>query len=474
MRRGSLVFPLILVLIGTLFLINNLNPGIPVFEIAGRYWPFLLIGWGVLRGAEVLYIHARNRPLPIAGMSGGEWALVIFLMIVGTGIAGVNNLKQHFPTGRITMRGLEMFGEPYDYPVSGSIPIDKASRLVVENLRGNVRIVGGNTTEIKVTGRNTIRAFGETEAKKLSEQMPFELLSQNNQIVLRTNQERLTGEGRVASDLDITVPKNLLISCRGRHGDFDITDITGNVEINSENAGVRLHEIGGDIQLDLRRSDIVRATNIKGNIEIKGRGDDLELENIEGQVSVLATYSGDIHFRNLAKPVRYESSNSTLTAAKVPGYIRMTRGELTGNSVTGPLTVQSRLKDVRLSDFTDTVEIDVDRGDIELRPGKLPLAKVDVRTRNGDIELALPESARFNLDAKTDRGELDNSFGGSIQQESHDRGGTMRSSNGQGPVLKVHTDRGKIFVRKAGSNDKDWDMGVTLPPRPPNPPQPVQ
>lgn len=472
MRRGSLVFPLILVLIGALFLIANLNPGLPVFQIVGKYWPFLLIGWGLLRSAELLYTYLQSRPLPIAGLSGGEWFIVFFLVIIGGGIAGFSRFSHHFPPGRITMRGLDMFGEPYDYTISGSAQAGTATRLVIENLRGNARVVAGNTTEVQVTGRNTVRAYSEVEAKRLNDQMPFEVVNQGGQILIRTNHERATGEGRVSSDLDITVPKNFSIECRGRYGDFDVTGVTGTVDVDSDNAGIRLQEIGGNIRIDLRRSDIVRATNIKGNIEIKGRGDDLELENVEGQVTVLASYAGDIQFRNLSKPVRYEGSNSNLSADRVPGFIRMSRAEFIGSQVVGPIRIKSRTKDVRLSEFTNAVEVELDRGDVELRPGKLPLAKIDVRTHNGDIDLALPDGAKFDLNARTNKGETDNSFGGSIRAESEGRGGTMRQSTGQGPLITLNTDRGQLTVRKASADDADWEISDAPSPKPPKVPKP--
>ncbi len=477
MRKGSFVLPVVLILLGALFLISNLYPGFQVFDLLGHYWPFLLIGWGVLRGGEVLYTYSRNQPLPVSGVTGGEWLLIVLLMIIGSGSVGFNRFRNQFSDGRITLRGLEMFGEPFDYPLSGAVKTEGKQRLVVENLRGNVRIVGGNVSEITVTGRNTIRAFSEEEAQKLHNQAQFELVEQGDQVIVRTNQERLSGDGRIASDLDITVPKNFAILCRGRRGDFDVSEVSGQVEINSENAGVRLHEIGNKILIDLKRSDIVRATNIKGDIEIKGRGDDLELENVGGQVTVLATYSGNIHFRNLANPVRYESSNSNFSAKKVPGFIRMTRGELTGNDITGPLEIHSRLKDIQLSNFSDTINIDVDRGDIELKPHNTPLSKMDVKTRNGDIALVFPEAARFQLDAETLRGEIDNSYGKSIQENQEKRGGTLKSTDSQGVAINARTDRGRVSIRKAGRDDQDWDTGKTLPPRPPAPPKapsPVQ
>ena len=60
MRRRSVTGPLLLLIVGALFLWNNLHPETPVFELIARYWPFLLIGWGVLRLVEALAGEGRG------------------------------------------------------------------------------------------------------------------------------------------------------------------------------------------------------------------------------------------------------------------------------------------------------------------------------------------------------------------------------------------------------------------------------
>ena len=95
------------------------------------------------------------------------------------------------------------------------------------------------------------------------------------------------------------------IEAHGRYGDFDITDIGGNVEIVSDNAGVRLQNIGGDVA---RRPAAQRRGSrggVKGAFDLKGRGSDIDLQNMEGQVTITGAYSGVIQFRNLAKPLRF-------------------------------------------------------------------------------------------------------------------------------------------------------------------------
>lgn len=470
MKRTSLVAPLILILIGGLFLLNNLRPELPLLELAGRYWPFLLIGWGVLRLAEILAWAAQSRPMPARGISGGEWALVVLICLIGSGLFFARRVSADWPQGRITMRGIEVFGEAYDFPLEAHKPVGKSPRLVVENLRGNARIVGGDGEEVKVTGRKTIRALQQSDADKVHEMTPLEIVVQGDQVIVRTNQERASGERRVSIDLEIAVPRAASVACRGRYGDFDVSEIAGNVEVDSDNAGVRVQNIGGGLRVELRRSDIVRAIGVKGSVDLKGRGQDVELENIGGAVTVNASYSGELQFRNLAKSLRFESSQTDLSIERLPGQLRIGRGDIHGSQLVGPVRLTARSKDVQFSDFTQTLEISLERGDIDLRPGRLPLAKTDVKTRSGDIELALPDAARFDLRASTNRGEVRNDFGAPLKEESEGRGASLRGLVGQGPTLTATTDRGVVTVRKSTAAD----MVPPEAPEPPKPPKPLQ
>ena len=55
--RRSFTGPLLLLIIGSLFLWRNLHPDTPVFDLLAQYWPFVLIAWGFIRLIEVLIWH---------------------------------------------------------------------------------------------------------------------------------------------------------------------------------------------------------------------------------------------------------------------------------------------------------------------------------------------------------------------------------------------------------------------------------
>ena len=79
MRRHSFTGPLLLVIIGGLFLWHNVHPEAPIFDLVALYWPYALIAWGVLRLIEVV----ASRGGRYAGLSGGEIALIGVLSMQG-------------------------------------------------------------------------------------------------------------------------------------------------------------------------------------------------------------------------------------------------------------------------------------------------------------------------------------------------------------------------------------------------------
>jgi Putative adhesin len=445
MKMRSIVGPLVLIALGTIFLFNNIYPDLNLFTLFAKYWPFLLIGLGVLRLLEVLAYAARSKPLPSQGLSGGEIFLIVLICIAGTLFY---EARRHAGPFRISRRTMEFLGESFDYPVSQQKAIGEKSRILFDNVRGNVRVSGADAPEIRISGRKTIRAYNKADADKANEQCPLEVIVQGDRVIVRTNQEKVSEDRRVTSDLEVSVPRGASIEGRGRLGDFDITGIAGGVELASDNAGVRLNKIGGNAKVDVKRSDIVRAVDIKGMVEVLGRGGDLELENIDGPVSVNGAFAGNLEFKNLAKPIHFSSRNTDFRVERLPGRISMDLAALSGVNLVGPITLTTKSKDVKIEEFTQSLQVDLERGDIELRPHDVPLAKIDARCRNGgNIELALPPQGKFELVASTDKGEVRNDYGSMVKVDTEGRSATMKASMG-GPSIQVSTARGTVTVRK--------------------------
>ncbi len=455
-RRGSLVGPIILVVLGALFLANNLRPELSLWDMAARYWPFLLIFWGAARLVEYVVGRASGRPIART-LTGGEVFLVVLICVAGNAMFGF--ARGDWQPLRITSRGLEWFGESHQFTFEQTREFPADATLVIENQQGNVRVMGMDTKELRIVGRKNIRALSRSRAERYDSDTPLEVREEKGRIYVRTNQDRLRRDSRISTDMEVTLPATASVAMEGRYGDWDVKDVAGPVTVNSNNAGVRLSNIAKDARVTLARSDIVRASQMKGGVEISGRGQEIELEKIAGAVSITGEYSGMIRLQELSKPLRFSSSRTQLSLEKLPGRMEMDSGMLALEEVVGPIKLnltgrQRSGKDIRIEDFSKDLEITGGGSDVELRTTKLPLANIHADLRGGDIQLEVPGGAQFTIQAETAHGKVENDFGGAIKVEERGKSGAEMRGGSGGSQVRLVTGRGDITLKKAGAAPK--------------------
>ena len=463
MRRRSLTGPLLLLFVGAFFLWRNLHPETQIFELVSLYWPFLLIAWGLMRLVEVLVWSRQGYR---SGLSGGEVVLIVFLCIAGSGI-----WQAHRNGLNIIANGVELWGQQFDYPISVSAPAAGMKRIVFENPRGNIKVTGGDAQTVEVTGQETIRSYGRQEADRTHEATPVEIVTEGDHLLVRTNQDRAPTNQRASDDLEVAIPKGMAVEARAGTGDFEIGDVAGDVDLTVDHGDVRLSGVGGNAHLEVAHSELIRASGVKGSIELQGSGSDIDFENVSGQVTVTGEYRGTLDFKNLAKPLQYEGTRNTevhLEAA--PGRVSMDLSQFSAKDIVGPVRLVTGSRDVKVEQFTVSMDLQTERGDVQLTPGKAPMPSIDARSSNGKIDLVLPPKATFNLQATAETGDAINDFGPPIEKEVSGRTATLRGKVGEGPTIRLTTERGWISVRKEGSvsslpNDDD-------PPPMPKPPAP--
>jgi DUF4097 and DUF4098 domain-containing protein YvlB len=452
--RGSVTGPLVLILLGFVFLVRAISPDFRITDLIARYWPYALILWGVIAFLEVCIRFRGNGPIPRNGIPGGGWVVVVFVALVGSSLYEFqrpdNWLRQvGFESG------LETFGETHEYPVSEiTRTVGAAPRIIIEDFRGDVKISGTDGTGLSLTGQKNIGSFDRRDADKADSQSPVEVLTAGNTVTIRCHQDRLGTHTSVSTNLDLDVPKGASIEASDSRGSIDISSVSGDVELNGGNIDeIQLDDVGGNIKVDTRGTHSIRCSNVKGTIDLHGRGTDVELENIAGQVTLGGDYTGTVSLRALAKPVRLESMRTQLDARQVTGYIRLDRGSLDAKDLVGPVKLSTHATDVTLAGFTDALDLDVDRGDIELRPEHSAMGRIAVHARSGNIELAVTPTAHFALNADTENGEIDNQLGDGLKESSEGRGARLEGSVGSGPDVNLVTQHGSITVRKATSEE---------------------
>jgi hypothetical protein len=447
MKRGSFVTPLLLILIGVLFLLKNLNPELRIFQFIFDWWPFLLIGWGGLRLLEICIAYFRGAPLPVAGISGGEWTLVVILTLVGSSVWGIQRFSRG-DSGWLRVGDIEFFHQTFDYPMDPATQTASATpRIVIENLRGSIRVIGADAQEVRLTGRKSIRANGSREADAANDSTRLDFTSTGDIVTLRTGHENAR-DARVRSSLELVVPRGASIEARGRDLDIDIADVNGSVDIDCDKAGVRLQNIGGKVRSELRGSDTIRGFDIRGDVELKGRGRDIELENVAGQVTINGSYSGETSLRRIARPVRFDSTVTNVRMDGLPGEMRLTLNQLSLENAAGPIEVRTKSKDVELAGINGAIKVTTERGDVAIRHSTAPSNPIEVEVQSGNIDFALPPASSFNLRAETARGVVVNDFNPALKEEASERGAVLSGILGAGPEVRLKTGRGEVSIRK--------------------------
>src|SRR5215471_2087429 len=138
--RRSLAGPLILILIGVMFLLRNVGVHIPVWHFFGRFWPVLIILWGVI--ALIEHFTALKQGYRTRGLGAGGVLLLIFIVIVG--------LAAHH-SGDVNWEGMRdqmqidddfggMFGTAYTFEdtLEQQFPADGNLRIVCD--RGAITV----------------------------------------------------------------------------------------------------------------------------------------------------------------------------------------------------------------------------------------------------------------------------------------------------------------------------------------------
>src|SRR5438067_8525532 len=111
---GSIFWALILMVAGGLLLARNLGYGIPLWTGIARYWPTVLIGWGVFKLVD--YFRFRQSGVVRPLFSAGEVVLLILIIFTGSAItiaANITDLRDIFHVGNIDI--WDITGNSFEY-----------------------------------------------------------------------------------------------------------------------------------------------------------------------------------------------------------------------------------------------------------------------------------------------------------------------------------------------------------------------
>ena len=448
-HRGSIFWALTLIGLGVLFLYQNFNPAVRPWHLIAKYWPVLIIFWGISKLID--YFQARSHPetAPRSLFSAGEVLLLIILLIMGT-ILSKTLLRPwgEWPSimGMTDQQFAEIFFNSYTFTKKVSQDVQGSPHFLIVNRRGNVDIRNSNQQNIGAVIQETIWAENESTARKIADQLQFHITPNGGQYELGSNLDALPHSGRtIRLDMVVTVPQSTTTEVTDDEGDIDIRGLKGDQTLTTRRGDVHASDIAGVLRVH-QAGGATSARKIAGSVEIEGRGGDIAVRNVTGSVTVEGNFSGSTQFEDIAQTLRYNSSRTSLTTQKLIGNLSMDMGNLTANGVGGPFELSTRDKDILLENFAYNVKIVNTNGDVHLQTTTPPTHPIEVDLKKGDITLSLPAASNFQVEAVSHNGDVSCEFPGLRVSKEPPIPGISGTYGKNGPMIKLSSSYGAIHL----------------------------
>ena len=479
-RRGSIFWALILIAVGGIFLYHNFNPAIRPWVLIAKYWPILIIFWGISKLID--YVRSQQHPelVPPPLFSAGEVVLLLLLLVFGTLVTKLALRPWPSALG-INMEDEDLariFYNSFTYTQTLSKPTSSKPHLLLVNRRGDLEIHGWDQPTMEAVVKKTVWAGNEDEAKKIADQLKIDITEQAGKYVLQSNLDSIP-EGSRSLRLDITlrVPRVTSTEVTADRGDILLEGLQGEQVLTGTRGDLQVVNVEGLVRVSTSRG-ATEIRDVKGNVELQGRGADVEISGVSGTATVNGEFSGSLQFRNVGQTLRFNSSRTDMTAQRLSGRLDMEVGSLEATGIDGPFEIATRHKDVILNDFKHSVKINMDNGDVRLNTS-VPLSHpINVDSVKGEIELTLPANSNFNIEANSRHGEVDCDFSGpNLKVSTEGERPSISGNYGKGGAeIHLSTAYGTIRLVRGGTGTltppKEPRPALPSPPSPPSLPRP--
>jgi len=446
----SIAGPVVLILMGILFLLGTM--GIMDIHHLGslfaRFWPALLILWGVLKLIE--HEEAKRLGQPARGIGVGGVFLMLFIIMAGliaTQASRVDwkSLGDHIQLG--DDQGLdEIFGgSTFNY--SGELSNDwpaGSNSLRVNDDRGTITVNVSDDKKLKVSWRKKVRAENQQDADRYNTKTDPAITPAEKVILVNANTQG-AGDKGVTTDMDIYVPANTSLVITSSRGDVTIAGMSSNVEINHHRGEVNISDHTGNISLNLDGSS-ARLGQVKGDVTIQGKAHEVAVEDVDGAVHLNGEFMESVRLIRISKTVSFRSSRTDMEFSRLDGRLDLDSGDLRADSLTGPMRLTTRSKDIALEGLSGDLRLEDSNGTVEVglhKPGN-----IQIDNRKGDVQVSIPPNTAIKVEARTHEGEIQSEFD-EIKVDNRDKEASASGSIGtNGPRLVMNCDKGTIEIRK--------------------------
>jgi len=440
---------IVLIMIGVLFLLGTMGVlnAHSLVVLFGRYWPALLILWGIIKLLE--HEQSKRAGLPSRGIGVGGVFLILFVICAGliaTGVSRVNwgNIRDNLQIDDNDFD--EMFGgQSYDY--SGDLSADAPAAMTglrIFDDRGTVTVNVTDEKKIKVSWRKKVHSDSQEKADDINHKTDVTITPADKVMTLNANIQA-AGDRGVSTDMDVYVPRNINLEITSRRGDVSITGMNGALQISNGHGEVDINDQTGNATLNIE-SSAARIQHVKGDVAISGRAKEVDVEDIDGAVRLNGEFMETVRLVRVSKTVDFHSSRTDMQFAHLDGRLDLDSGDLRADSLFGPMHLTTRSKDISLEGLSGDLRLEDTNGTVNV--GVYKPGNIQIDNRKGDVQITIPPATAIKVEARTHEGEIETDFEEIKVENEHRQSSANGSIGSNGPKLAINCEKGTIEIRK--------------------------
>jgi len=448
---ASIFWGFILVGIGIILLLKNLGYEIPIWAGVARYWPVLLIVWGVIKLVDYARWKRAGQPGPLFG--AGEVVLLIIIILSGTALTAASNINPDLGS-LFDWAGVDwpfIPGNSYQFSEQYMKDVPGGSSIEIINRYGDVLVNPADTDQIKVDVTKTVIASNEKEAEELSKVLMYSIVEEGGRYRVISNfnrdENRVRGR-RIKTSLTIQVPKRSSLSVNNRNGAIDVSGITGDQQVANAFGKVVLSRITGAVDIKSRNDNVV-VEDISGMAKISNEFGNVEARRVSGNLNI-ELRNGNVDVDEAKADTRISNAFGSITAKNIQGSFtadsRMTNVDLA--HVENNATVDGQFGNVKLEDVKGAVSVENKNGEVELRYLQPPRNNVKVTSKFGRVTVTLPANSSFSIDARTRYASISSDFPEVQPRNEADRNSLNGRVGAGGPEIRIDNQNGDISIYK--------------------------
>jgi DUF4097 and DUF4098 domain-containing protein YvlB len=366
-------------------------------------------------------------------------------------------------------------GDGWVEEITGTLP--QSRNLKVNTDLGSVKVQGGSDGDVRYTIRKRSYGSSEEAARRMFQNFGVTAVKRGDFAIFEGSWEG--GRARkFSADFVLTVPRDMqLVKLSSDGGWINVRGIGGKLEAETGGGSVDLDDIGGMATAETGGGSI-QVGNTNGELKLTTGGGNIKVVSATGRV--VASSGGGSIWVGKASAVAVDTGGGSVNVGTCQGeaHVETGGGTIDLGNINGPVSLETGGGTIKLAGAAGPVRVSTGGGNLELYKlmqgaraqtgaGSITAEFVGtpsntqaysmLETSAGDVTVYVSPEAKMTIKAviQTAMGhEIKSDFSEvKVTSEGGDWGPKTKYAegnlNGGGPLLKVRTTMGNIYIRKA-------------------------